>query len=100
MANLEVLLSNQSGKSTKLELYDTFGPLNKWKATDKAALIPGDGDFTNQAGNVVPSVPNTWVLRALDIDRVQVNATGSGEFFDNDGTFPIGQFNWKILRYI
>lgn len=100
MANLEILISHKSGKSTRIELYDTFGPLNKWNATDRTALIPSDGGFTNQTGSVVPTAPNTWVLWALDIDRTQVNATGSGDIFDNDGVFPTGQITWKVLRYI
>lgn len=99
MANLEVELKHTNGKTTLMRLIDSFGPLNKWECQDRNAFTPSFGEFTNQMGSVVPTTPAFWVLNALDIDRVSVGATGSGEVISNSGTFPEGMLNWKVLRF-
>ena len=86
--------------TTSVDLIDSLGPLNDWKAQDRSALIPFEGKFTNQTKKVVPTLQPTWELDKFDIDEVSVGDTGPGEVFDNDGTFPTGSMSWKVVKQL
>ena len=97
MASWQVEFDGEIAR-TMVDLIDTWGPNNDWKAHDPAALVPSSGKFTNQINKVVPNVLLTWQLDDFDIDKVSVGETGPGEVFDNDGTFPTGSITWKVVR--
>lgn len=99
MASWTVIL-RQGPTSTELALIDKAGPINRYKFSDPNAFLPPEGDFTNQTQNVVPSVPNCWILRNFDIDTVSVGDDGKGEVFDSAGTFPDGEITWKVKSKI
>jgi hypothetical protein len=89
--------NNGSGKSTIVDLIDSAGPLNEWRAHDRNAFVPNGGDFTNQTERVVPTVQPSWTLSQIDIDKTSVGASGPGEVLDGGGTFPNGEVTWTIL---
>lgn len=88
------------GQEVSVDLVDTFGPLNEWRSHGTNALIPSDGEFTNQTNQVVPTMQPSWVLKDFDIDDVSVGGTGAGSMQDNDGTFPTGDFAWSVEKEI
>jgi hypothetical protein len=98
MASWRVRITHDDATSTDIDLIDTAGPLNEWKALDPDALLPPSGDFTNQTQNVVPTVQPSWILKNFDIDAVYVGVTdGTGVVEDDDGAFPEGKVTWKVI---
>ena len=97
MASWEVEFDDGAA-TTMVDLKDVLGPFNDWTAHDSSALIPASGTFTNQLSKVVPSVQPTWILDEFDIDSVAVGDTGPGDMKDNDGTFPTGEFTWRVTN--
>ena len=95
MASWKVTLRHGS-ISTDIGLRDVVGPINRFAFDDSKAFTPTDGDFTNQTRQIVPTLPNTWVLHDFDIDAVSVGEKGNGEAFDSGGTFPIGPLTWEV----
>lgn len=100
MASFELQVKHSNGSTSKLSLWDTFGPLNKWEFSDKNAFVPANGDFTNQTNNVVPTIPNFWILKNIDIDKAVIGTNGNGEVISNSGSFPEGQITWTVLRQL
>jgi hypothetical protein len=92
------LRNNGSGQSTTVDLIDTAGPNNEWRAHDPNAFIPNAGSFTNQTERVVPTQQPSWTLSKIDIDNTSVGKSGPGEVLDGGGTFPNGEVTWKITE--
>jgi hypothetical protein len=97
MASWRVEFDGVAAK-TMVDLVDSFGPNNDWKAHDPTALVPSKGKFTNQTNTEVPTEQPTWQLNQFDIDKMSVGDTGAGEVFHNDGTFPTGSMTWKVIQ--
>ncbi|RDK05373.1 hypothetical protein [Cupriavidus lacunae] len=91
---------NNSGKTTEIDLVDTVGFDNDWKAVDEFALTPNAGKFTNQTQRVVPVVQPSWILLNFDIDNPPADKRGIGRVDDNSSpaTFPEGDITWRIVQ--
>lgn len=89
----------QDDISTLVDLIDSPGPDNEWKAHDPNALIPNRGTFMNQFGNAASPAP-MWSLTGCDIKEVKPDDEGNASMDGNDGTFPNGSFRWKIVKQI
>ena len=88
---------SRSGNSAIVELIDTVGPYNEWRCVTAGALVPDQGQFTNQFGDVLPTVQPSWKLLGFDIDAVAVGQQGNGEMSDSGGAFPNGAIVWTVL---
>ena len=92
-----------NGQTVDVELIDTIGPVNTYEFSDKNAVLPFRGDFTNQMNQAVPTVSG-WVMNGFD-NAKNYPANGSEEDkgtgnvdITHVGTFPQGQFNWEVIK--
>ena len=97
MASWRVEIANRSGQTALFDLVDALGPLNMWKSEDQDAFRPCKGHFVNQFKRIIPSEQPTWVFEDFDIDTAIIGSTGWGEVLKNEGWFPEGEVQWKII---
>jgi hypothetical protein len=97
MPSWRVEISNTSDQTAIFDLLDMSGPLNDWQSLDPNAFQPNRGHFINQFSRVIPSEQPSWFLNDLDIDEAKIGSTGWGEVLKNDGWFPEGEIQWKII---
>lgn len=97
MSSWKVKLAHGTNQEAQIDLIDTVGPVNEWRAHPKGAFLPEEGHFTNQAKRVVSTDKTSFVLNQFDIDEVEIGSSGLGEVFHSGGSFPPGPVRWTVV---